>query len=80
LVFVILGFRYSWFSLDSWDKYDSFAVHGVGPVQRKRLQPLPFHLPIPPCPVVGFAEHLAIFEGCCAAFAPGGYVVGIHIG
>jgi hypothetical protein len=36
------------------------------------LQPLPCQLPIPLCPIVGFAQHLAIFEGCCAAFAPGG--------
>jgi hypothetical protein len=27
-----------------------------------------------------FAEHLAVVGCCCAAFAPGGYVVGIHIG
>ena len=44
------------------------------------LQPLPWQLPIPHCAIVGFAKHLAVFEGCCAAFAPGCYVVGIHIG
>lgn len=28
--------------------------------------------------IVGFAEKLAIFGVCGAAFGPGGYVVGIH--
>ena len=30
-------------------------------------------------PVVCFAEHFAIFEGCISAFAPGCYVVGLHV-
>ena len=31
------------------------------------------------CPIMSFAQHLAVTDIGCTAFAPGRYVVGIHV-
>lgn len=31
------------------------------------------------CAVVGFAEHFTVSGGSFAAFAPGAYVIGVHV-
>ena len=89
LVFVILGFRYSWFSL--FLVFVIFGFRWTGSTtttalpsaeanlsNENELQPLPCQLSVPLRPIVCFAQHLAVHKCCCAALAPGCYMVGIH--